>query len=302
MRSPATGDAVADQADAESEDHQHRSRDRRDPPGAEQVTLAARDDRAEVGARRLLAEAQVRHARQHQHVDDDVDRRVHEARADQIGQGVTEYRAHVAVPEGLGGHQERLLAHREHLGAGQTGVEGPAGDDDADGDALQARADDGDDRQDQHDERERDDRVGDAPDDRVEPPAHVARDRPDDDADGEAQVGDHGDHQHVDAQSVEHAAPDVAPDEVGAHPVVPRGRLQAVEHVNLVRRVRGDQRRQQRRDHQHCHDDDASRDLPTAEGPKAPPRDGDEAREVRHRGPRDARVGRRPPVRGPSTG
>jgi len=63
VRSPRVM-AVANETDADAEEHKHDARDRGDPPRGEQVTLTARDYRTEVGAGRLLAEAEVRQSPQ----------------------------------------------------------------------------------------------------------------------------------------------------------------------------------------------------------------------------------------------
>ncbi len=55
----AVGDPLADQPDADAEQHQHQPRQRRDPPGGEQVGWPSAMIAAELGGRRLHPEAEV---------------------------------------------------------------------------------------------------------------------------------------------------------------------------------------------------------------------------------------------------
>src|SRR5581483_8509523 len=129
---PAVADGVSDHAHGDTENHEHQARQRRNPPGGEQIGLTGGHDGSELGGGRLNAESEKRESGQQQKVDDDVDRGEDDARAEQVREGVAHDRSSVGIAERTSRKHELALPKHEHLAPGQSGIHGPAPDDDPD--------------------------------------------------------------------------------------------------------------------------------------------------------------------------
>ena len=149
-------------------------------------------------------------------------------------------------PSASPGEHELLLSQDEHLRPGQPRVQRPADRQDGDVDALHARADDGEDRDHENEERERDDDVDEPHDHRVDPAAEVASDGAEDHAVDERRVGQDESELEIDPRRVDDPGEDVPSEVVRPHDVIRRRRLEGVDEVLGVGRVRSDQRREDR--------------------------------------------------------
>ncbi len=153
-----------------------RRRGRR-PELALQEIVRAGLDHVAPGRRGLLhAEAEVGEARLDQDRLGHAERRLdHEQRAAVEPQDVLEYDRVRRQPERVRGLDEALLPEKRDLARDQVGGRRHAGDADHDHHVVDVGLERGDHEQDQHQPRERVEQVGEVGDDRVEPPALVAR-------------------------------------------------------------------------------------------------------------------------------
>src|SRR3954447_12005178 len=266
------GQAVADEAEPDTDDDDRDPRQRREPPGAEDVVLPVGDHRPPLRRRRLRAEPEEPERRAEEDVPDGVDHREDQYERDDVRKDVPQHHAAVPVAERLR-REDVLPTLREHrVPARDARVADPAREPDRDEHVEDARPQHRDDRDHQDEEREREEEVDDAHDHRVDPTADVPREEADRGPDDQRHArGPEGD-QQVDAPAVEDAREHVAPELVGAQWVTGGERRgERVERVEGVRVVRRQQRRRERR-HDHDPEDRAPRDQRrVADEPPAPP-------------------------------
>ena len=185
----------------------------------------------------------------------------------------------------MGGLDELEAADGEHVGADRPRVEDPAAQRQHADERDRVRADDGDERDREHDHREGELYVGDAHDDGVRPLAAPARQEAHDDADHR------GDHHRAHRQgqrgaaAVEEPREDVpaqvvGPEHVGRGAAEAPRRRQALGEARLEGIVRGERRGERARDDDEAQEDaaDRHREMAAAE----PRRRGDVERSVRH--------------------
>ena len=233
----------------------------------EQILAPGRDHRAPLGQRRLRAKAKETEACGGQDDAGHVEGQAHDQ-----GRGAQRHDVAPDDARARGALQadrsdEIGVAHGQRLGARDPGIGRPGGDRDRDDRVLDAGAERRDEGERQDQARKREEDVGDAHQDGVDPAAEIAGDGADQKPDRADQDHHEADDVERDARAVDDARVDVAAELVGAEPVRRRRRLQAVGEILGGRRMGRDPWRQRRDQHQRQHDaEPGDRQRVAAEG------------------------------------
>ena len=162
-----------------------------------------------------------------------------------VGQDLAEDELDIPHAQRAAGLDEFAVAQRQEFGAGQPRRRRPRHDADRDGDGGQGRAEHGDQHQQQHEIRQRLERLGDAHQHIVDPAAIVAGEGADQDADQDGDRGGDAADQQRDPRAVENLRGDVAAGIVGAEQEArirerpdqrPAGERQRIARIETSRR------------------------------------------------------------------
>src|SRR5581483_8576296 len=213
LRVERVAQPVADEVDADHDDHEHEAGQHGQPPFLREL-LAAGDELAERRRRVGDAEAEEREERLEDDRVRDGERPVHHDRAKGVREHVAEHDAHVPRADGLRSLDVLLLAQRQedaaHNARNRRPIEG--GDDRDDRPLVAGAPKQRGDGQEHDEHRQRQDEVGDAHDHVVDPAAVVAGDGADEEPEDRRHDRDH----EVDLlgrlDAVDHAAEVVASD------------------------------------------------------------------------------------------
>src|SRR5438128_2579720 len=240
------------------------------PRRAEHVRAArAREHRAPRREGRRHAETEERERRLRQDCGAEPDRRQDDDRRHDVGQDVAGDDARVAAAERAGRLDVRRLGHRDRGAADHARVDRGDEDGERDHEVEKPGAEDGHDREDDHQIREGQPRVDEPLDHEVVGPAEVAARHADHRREEDREADRRKAHRDRHACAVDDAAPHVAGEVIRAEPVGGARRLHARTADRLIVVV-GRDPLGERRHHQH-RDDDQGAERAERLAPREPP-------------------------------
>src|SRR5205823_11330446 len=167
-------EAVAEQADEESQDDDRKAREDHQPRIGDEEVPAVGDHRSPRRCGTLHSETEETDRRADQDVQDEVAHREDQRRRDDVRQKVPPHDAHAPVAETVRGEHVFALLRAQRLGAHEARVGDPAHRRDRDVEVAETGAQHRDDRDHEDEERKRREDVDETTADDVEQPAEVA--------------------------------------------------------------------------------------------------------------------------------